>query len=269
VEAARKYAKSRNIGEIKSGCACVPRPDVPSKCYVPCSPEKMRATTERKLRELGLYPAGKSLTMPTYIMARNIQSEAGSGTGAEKLAMGEALIARARVSGKSFAEIAMWRGQYFGAQYGKNPAVATRKDPRWEDIVAAELVLAGETKDFTRGATHYFSPRGMDYGFSKGTLSKNARMTYDRWVDDFGLVWVGHVPGIDTRSQMLFREGQPTAAQRAAGVAALRSETPRDIYRAPTCVDRPFLASGGGVALAGLGALVLAVPAFFLLRRRA
>lgn len=186
VEAARALRKSRNMGSVKSGCTCSAiRPrgaGKPEKCFVPCAPERMRATTEANLRASGLYPPGKSLGMQTYIMARNIGSEAGSrATAAEKLVMGEALISRARASGLTFAQIAMFNGSRFGAQLGRNPAVATARDPFWEDIVAAELVLSGRSGNLGRGATHYFSPAAMDAIKKRRGRGRDCFELYDEW----------------------------------------------------------------------------------------
>jgi len=218
----------------------------------------MRATTEANLRRLGLYPSGKELSMDTYIMARNIATEvSGDGPGAELLAIGEVLINRAQLKGISFEKIGMWNSQYFAAQVGRNPAVATAKNPQWEDIVAAELVMAGESRGFTNGATAYFAPRAQDKD-PKGRFG-----TYDRWTG-WGWAWVGYVPGIDFESQMFFRELNLPAEQRffdemfSLGKQALMAKTtPRAVMMPVACampMDKTPIWLAAGVLALGAGA---------------
>lgn len=274
VEEARAHRKSRGMGAIRSGCSCnQPRPGKASKCIVPCSPESMRATTEAKLRSLGLFKPRQRLSMKSYIMARNIGSEAGSrATGAEKLVMGEALVHRARESGKSFAQIAMYNGTRFAAQMGRNPAVATARDPFWEDIVAAELVLSGRSGNLGRGATHYFSPAGMDAGFRSGKLSRDRLMLYDQWTKGGDLLtWVGYVPGININRQFLLKKQPKTAAGRAEsarmkplGRRALQVDMPPGIFDAPTCP--PISARRSVIGFTGALMAAVALPAFLILR---
>jgi hypothetical protein len=231
----------------------------------------MRRATEARLHALGLYPPGKRLGMQTYIMARNIGSEAGSrATGAEKLVMGEALINRSRESGKSFAEIALFNGNRFGAQLGRNPAVATARDPFWEDIVAAELVLAGKSGNLGRGATHYFSPAGMD-ALKRRTGGRNRFELYDLWTSGGDLMtWVGYVPGIDINRQFLLKRMPKTPAGRAhhelmrpLGRKALAAAMPAEIFQAPVCPDR-----GRSILIAGAVVAAVALPTYVFLRYR-
>lgn len=277
VDAARAFRKSRNMRSVKSGCRCTAiRPRAagkPQKCFVPCDPEAMRATTEANLRALGLYPAGKRLRMDIYIMARNIGSEAGSrATGAEKLVMGEALVHRARASNKTFAQIAMFNGNRFGAQLGRNPAVATARDPFWEDIVAAELVITGHSGNLGRGATHYFAPAAMDAQKRKRGAGRNRFELYDQWTSGRDLLtWVGYIPGVDINRQFLLRKMPKTAAGRAAharmrpiGRRALAATMPPEIFRAPTC--DPTRDRGKKVLVAGVVMLAVAAPSFIFLR---
>lgn len=275
VEQAQALRKSRKMGQIKSGCRCTVirnRPGKPDKCIVPCPPEQMRATTESNLHASGLYPPNKRLDLQTYIMARNIASEAGSrATGAEKLVLGEALIHRSRESGKSFAQIALFNGTRFGAQVGKNPAVATAQNPAFEDIVAAELVMSGESGNLGRGATHYFSPNGMDARKNKGIDSRGRFGLYDQWTSGGDLLtWVGYVPGINTDRQFLLKKLPKTAAGRAEharmrplGRQALANPTPDSVFNAPVCSR---FTGGSILGFAGILMVSAALPAFLISR---
>jgi hypothetical protein len=223
----------------------------------------MRAGAEANLHRLGLYPADKPLSMDAYIMARNISSEAGSGTGAEKLAIGEVLVNRARAKGISFEKIALWNGTHFAAQIGNNPAVATARDPYWEDFVAAELVLSGESRNLTKGATHYFSPRTQDNIYRKGKDAKDRFEVYRRWTG-WPAAWVGYVPGIDVERQMFFRvldlpseqaffdEMYPLGKQ-----ALLAKVTPSEVMAPIACampMDKTPIWLAAGVLALGAGA---------------
>jgi hypothetical protein len=271
VEAARAFAKSRSIGAIRSGCAATAsRPDSPAK-YVPCNPEVMRKRTEERLHALELFPRSKGLSMATYIMARNIASEVDSGApGVEHLVIGEALLNRAQTSGDPITKIAMWNGRYFAQQSGSNPAVATARDPNWEDIVAAEYVMAGMSGGVSRGATHYFGPRAQDrmhklwLACQKGDKAACERIGNRRYTKDAAEVirrwskwgrWVGHVPGIDIRSQMFFRDDRPSDAQTlAAALTAVRESSPAAVMKPPQCAEVPGVPASIALVL-GLGAL--------------
>lgn len=259
-----ELAKARGIGQIRSGC----RAD--SSGVVPCDPETMRADAERKLHQLGLFPHAKRLTMNVYAMARNIHSEGGRGSGAEKLVLGEALVNRARQKGTSLLGL-MSRSGRFARQKGCNPCVSSSQDPSWDDIVAAMLVLAGQSAGISRGATHYFSPRAQDSLFKSGRIRLSARQVYDSWTSGGDLLtWVGHIPGIDTHRQMFFRKEPKTLAGRArstsmrkAGSAALGMPTPAGILYAPQCETADDVSP---VLVVGLCALA-ASAVFFLVSR--
>lgn len=283
VEDARAFAKAKGIRSIRAGCTCSktrPEPGAAAKgkCWVPCTAEAMRAATERKLHSLGLYPAGKSLPLDVYIMARNIKSEAGSGTGAEKLAIGEALVNRARAKGQSLQRIALYNGRYFGAQWGSNPAVASRQDPHWEDIVAADLVIGGRSGNIARGATHYFGPRAQDAMARAGKDAKDRWGVVHKWHGyDYGSLkgwgrpvqWVGQIPGIDIERQMLFRSvSSVDPGIFEAAKAALRPRaTPSEILHASYCA--PGIAGiGKGTWLAAAGLVALGAGAYYFLRYR-
>lgn len=263
VEAAREDRRRLGI-RLNTGCS----PD--STGVVQCNPEAMRATTEAKLRSQGLLDPRGSLSMTAYAMARNIGSEAGDGaTGAEKLAMGETLVTRAREQGIGMLQL-MTRNGKFAKQRGSNPAVSSARDPKWEDLVAAKLVLAGKTDDMTRGATHYFAPKDQDALFRNGRVSKNRLMLYDNWTSGGDLLaWVGYVPGIDIERQFFFRRLPKTAEGRAQharmkpiGRRALTSPMPEGVLDADVCETAPLLAGRIGTTIMGL----VGLPALLFLR---
>lgn len=286
VASQKTIRKSQGIKTLETGC------DPNSSGLISCSPESMRALTEKKLHELGLYPRSKRLTMAVYAMARNIASEAGvSATPAEKLAIGEVLVTRSIVAGVSQLKL-MTRDGHFARQRGRNPAVSSAQDPNWEDIVAAEMVLTGKSGDVSRGATHYFDPKTQDSLFASGRVSNDRTAIYDSWSSGGDLLtWVGYTPGIDKERQFFFAPLPKTRAgraenlrMRAIGRQALLSPTPSSILAATDCSarERRLAASAGGIifaafqnqpdapssriAIAGTAMASMALPAFLILR---
>lgn len=179
---------------------------VGSSSVISCEPEVMRARTETRIKSLGLYPRDRRLTLDAYTIARNIKSEAGNDSIAEKVLIAQAAITRSRVEGKSISHsrLTMRNGRNYAKQSGTNPAVATSHDPTWEEIVIAEMALHGTFGDFGRGGTLYFSPNDM------GGKSKVLEI-YERWTHNWGntktgLAWVGPLPGVNPRHQFLLRK---------------------------------------------------------------
>jgi hypothetical protein len=236
----------------------------PERHLVDCLPDGMRAGAERKLRSLGL---SMPLSLDAYIMARNIKSEAGSGSLAEKVAIGEALVNRSRRDHKSLAQIAMRDGNWFAAQSGSNPAMSTRQDPGLVEIAIANLVLSGQTGGLARGATDYFSPKS--YSFADRMAIYEDRVG-SRDSSRTGLAWIGPVPGVDPWEQFFMvtvPKTSPTwATQAVAGRQVLAERGAAD---QPLAICTPS-GSGAGFALVGglalLAATLYAVPK---LRRRA
>ncbi len=179
---------------------------------VECEPQGMRSRTEAQVKKLGLRPASWKLSLDTYSIARNIRSEAGTGADAIpiKVVYAESALTRARGDKGSISALTMKDGKWYGKQSGSNPSVATSKDPTWDDIVIAELAQAGKFNDFSRGTTHYFSPRIMDAWHAKGK-GKNALQTFETWSHGWGStrdgwIWVGELPGIDHREHFLMKK---------------------------------------------------------------
>jgi hypothetical protein len=178
---------------------------------VNCDPESMRSRAEARIKALGLYPRNRTLSLDAYSIARNIRSEAGDGRAAIpiKVVYAEAALTRAALGDKTITQLTMRDGKHYGKQRGSNPSVSSRTDPNWEDIVIAEMAIAGAFHSFGRGTTHYFSPRIMDAWHAKGK-GKDALATFETWShgwssDREGLIWVGELPGIDHREHFLMR----------------------------------------------------------------
>lgn len=190
----------------------------------------MARRVSNQLQSVGLLPLGQELPLETYAVARNVASEAGTGTIAEKVAIAEAAYHRAREAGRPMLSFMLKDGKYFGRQRGRNPAVATSRDPKWEDIAIASLVAQGKTDNFARGATHYFSPRAMDALHRKGRVDVDRWGLYERWTKSYGLAWVGPIPGINPHRQFLMREVPQESPlwqqQYEAGLRALQEPPP-------------------------------------------
>lgn len=180
--------------------------------FIACAPESMRSRTEARIKALGLRPAGWSLPLDVYSIARNIRSEAGTGASniPIKVVYAEAALTRANSDKGSISALTMKDGKHYAKQSGSNPSVATSKDPTWDDIVIAELAMAGKLGNFSRGTTHYFSPRIMDVWHAKGK-GKDALATFETWSHGWnstrdGWIWVGELPGIDHREHFLMKK---------------------------------------------------------------
>lgn len=218
---------------------------------VSCDPDVMRARTEEQL--------GRPLSLDAYSVARNVASEAGEGTLAEKIAIAEAAVNRARADGISISRLVMKDGRRYAKQSGLNPRVASSQDPMLEDLVAAELALAGRTGRLARGATHYFAPRY--YG------ETSLRELFQRWASGWGsptmgLAWVGPIAGVRPRSQFFMRATTKSGASSAyqAGLeAALYGEAPPE----ELCQK-----SSAGTVVAFLGLAALGGAAWYLWKRR-
>ncbi len=101
----------------------------------------------------------------------------------------------------------MKNGTRYGRQRGRNPPVSTRLDPKFEDLVAAGLVVSGRTRHFSRGATHYFAPRIIDALHAQGRHKDTRFSLLRRWAQDWGMAWVGPLPGVNRNEQFFMRDG--------------------------------------------------------------
>lgn len=184
---------------------------------IPCRPEAMRADAEAKLRALGAWPSSKKLTLNTYALARNINSEFGSGTPEERVAVAFSSVNRAKRDHMSVAEHVVHKQNHlFGRQQGSTRPVSTAQDPTAADVLLAELILRGEISDITHGATHYFDRVAQDAAEAKGSASLNGVGVYRSWSSGGDqLTWVGHIPNVRPWRLLLMREmkGEPNRSQ--------------------------------------------------------
>lgn len=197
-----------------------------------------------------------------YTIARYMQSEVGSGTIEERVAVGEAAVNQARMRGyPGVDKLLVWNPGtnaanqgYYGPIHGPTGVstapysrwAATSKDPSPQTLALAQLVLSGKSGNFAQGATSQY---GMEY------ISNPPRLVNGH-ADD-GKFWVGPLPGVDPMRTFLFRQypkGALSAAEaealRARGLAAVAAGRVRP---SPDCVDGD---GSIGVKLSG-GAIVL------------
>jgi hypothetical protein len=190
------------IGNTKlaSGCA------VNSAGNVPCRPEDMRAAAQTRLAQLG-YP--RALSLETYTLARYMQGEVGGGTVEERVAVGEAAVNRARRENLPMGVLSLllfrqkeghpnrgWYGPIHGVGTGTSTApygrwATTSADPTVLTTLLADLVMSGESDNFSRGADDQDGP---EYWIPQGQTSLN---NYVKRLASEGKYWVGPLPGID------------------------------------------------------------------------
>lgn len=245
----------------KSGCA------VNDDGIVPCTPESLRANFESRVKSLGLYPRGRTLSLDAYSIARNIYSEAGSEPIPHKVAMAQAAINRAREDNISISKLVMRGGTNYAKQKGTNPRVASSQDPTWEELVIAELALSGAFEGYIKGAVLYFAPKYYS--------ATRKREIYDTWTDGwgnsrYGYGWIGPTPGIDHNSQFLMRRiprGDPHLKDAYdQGLAALAQTSRPAIADAPYCSTvEQYASSKWGAAGTALLTMFLGGSLTFLL----
>jgi hypothetical protein len=228
---------------------------------IACAPEKMRANAELQLKRLAPELFSGKLSLEAYTLARYMQSEVGSGTIEERVAVGEAAVNQAKQRpGKSILNVLLYNQGpghpnygFYGPIHGSdalcstliNPRTgglydctnkknvccapfkrwaSTRLDPTVLTLLLAELIMSGRSGNFARGAddqSDMFS-RGA-YPNPVGTLRDKAKS---------GTYWVGPLPGVNHQHTFLFRNYGvlPSSPQGAAllarGIAAVSSSTP-------------------------------------------
>jgi hypothetical protein len=202
----------RQGGKISSNCKTV-------NGNVQCAPELLRQQAEKVLQSTNFWPQGKKLTLETYTLARYMTSEVGNGTPEDRAAVGEAAVNRARIWKKSSVnDILLYRQSRSHPNYGfygpihdtdKGCAArgepelcapfgrwaATSKDPTLANLVLADLILTGQTRNFANGADDQV---GMEY-FKNPVAKLNSAAKR-------GSYWVGPLPGVDHWHTFLFRD---------------------------------------------------------------
>ena len=197
--------------KIASGCAT-------AGGNVQCDPGEMAAK------------AGVSL--PVYTLARYMTSEVGDGTVEEMVAVGEAAVNRAKLSGTTIVDRLLYRQPkghpnrgFYGPIHGPGGTAtapygrwaATSKDPSLLALKLAELVISGQSGNFSQGAD---DQNGPEY-FSNpiGSVLSNAAN---------GDYWVGPLPGVNHWRTLLYRnygKGHPDAkALLERGVWAMKTK---------------------------------------------
>lgn len=256
---------------IPSGCV------VNNQGNIPCAPSSMRASAEAWLTKNApqvLPMIGGALSQDVYTFARYMHSEVGSGTVAERVAVGEAGVNQGKASGRTITKMLMPSGYYgpihapdaYCASIGKPPMcapfsrwAATSRDPSIMSLLLAHLVVSGGSRNFANGAVTQWGPEAwIKDGQTRLTnFVKNIAATSKYY-------WVGPLPGIDPFHTFLVYKAtlieplKSAAIQR--GIAALT--LPRKPFVAPelpVCRDGFFTSdyglSGAEIALVALGSL--------------
>lgn len=234
---------------------------IPSGCSadgtgsVACAPETMRARAEAWLRDNVpdvLTLVGGTLHQDTYTFARYMHSEVGSGTIAERVAVGEAAVNQAKhragVLGNWRAKINTMlipNGKYgaihcpaaYCASLGKsadcncaNRWAATTRDPSVLSLALANLVVTGASDNFANGVMTQWGPEYLknSNGTRMGAGTTRARVeTFIRYAASSSggrYFWVGSVPGVDPWHTWLAGKkpiGWPEEALIQRGIEAL------------------------------------------------
>ena len=178
---------------INSGCATV-------NGNVTCRPEDMRAQAERVM--------GVPVSLEAYTLARYMQSEVGTGTIEERVAVGEAAVNRGRLE-KGLLQLLLYRQSsghanygWYGPIHGGSTATApygrwaaTSKDPTVGTMRLALLIMSGGSGNFNRGAD---DQNGLQYyNDPEGDVRKKAAAKS---------YWVGPLPGVDPWHTFLYRK---------------------------------------------------------------
>ena len=100
---------------------------------------------------------GMSVSLNEYALARNIQSERGSGSVEEWVVIGEVArneAQRRKISVSQLLLLNKYRIKAFGTlDHGR--WASTKQDPTVGQILVAKFILAGRTGNFAQGATSY------------------------------------------------------------------------------------------------------------------
>lgn len=209
---------------VFSGCA------LNAQGNIACAPETMRANAEAQLKRLAPNLFSGRLSIEAYTLARYMQSEVGSGTIEERVAVGEAAVNRAKLErlSRGVLSLLLYRQKSTSPNYGfygpiHGPSgvttapygrwASTRQDPTVLTLLLANLVATGQSGNFAQGAddqSDLFNRTA--YPDPVATL-KNAAAR--------GNYWVGPLVGVDHRRTFLMRKYgyAPTSPQGAALLA--------------------------------------------------
>ena len=213
----------------------------------------MRANAERQLQVRGLFDKG--LSLETYTLARYMQGEVGSGTVEERVAVGEAAKNRARREHTGILGLLLYRQPvghpnrgYYGPIHGVGTGTSTAPYGRWATtsqdpsvltLALADLVVSGDSRDFSKGADDQDGPEAW---ISQG---QTALDSYVRRLASQGKFWVGPLPGVD--HWRTFLQFTPDPISRGAlgsqlltrGLDALRLPARRPAWGSLPICDKP------------------------------
>lgn len=183
---------------IASGC----RPNANGD--IPCTPEAMRAVAEKRLRQVGAWPAKKVLPLTTYTLGRYIHSEVGSGTVEERVAVGEAAVNQARRRGQDVNGLLLFtqpsrRYGEINVESGINTGrwASTSRDPSPLSLLLADLILTGQSGNFALGAV---DQDGLEFQrFFPEPMNRHRQYAKS------GNYWVGPLAGVDHWRTTLFK----------------------------------------------------------------
>lgn len=235
---------------VSSGCSTV-------NGNVACSPESMRANAEAQI--------GEPLSLEAYTLARYMQSEVGSGTLEERVAVGEAAVNRSKKLPRGVLDLLLYRQGnpshpnygYYGPIHGEGGVTtapygrwaATSRDPTYLTIKLAKLVADGKSGNFARGAD---DQDGLEYTAAFPDPAAKVRFQANK-----GSYWIGLLPGVDHWRTFLWRDYgvRPTSPEGAAllaqGLAAVADRSrPQWSPDLPIC-SRFAGSAGAAVALVG------------------
>lgn len=193
---------------LSSGCGFV-------GADIACPPETMRANAERQLQASGFWPAGKALDLGTYTLARNIQSEVGSSTVEERVALGESTVNQGLRRGATTRSDAANKAALFaqpshlyglinnpsGGSAGTGRFTSTSADPTILTTLLADLVISGRSGNFSQGAD---DQDGLEF-HSSFAIPMNRVLQYALQYANSASYWVGPLPGVDHWRLSLFR----------------------------------------------------------------
>jgi hypothetical protein len=217
----------------------------PAPGFVPCNPEALRQSAEKKLKGWGI---ADSLSIDEYSLARNLASEYSKATAEMKVAVAEAAVNDSRRKGLSITQYVL-KNRHGIKLYGRQRQgreVGTALDPNVGDVRVAKFVLQGKSGNFARGATLYLDPSGM---------GDRLVPVLENWMRQN--VWVGHLPNVPLgRLFMLRHVGSKTAAKYQAinrqGLSDLRIQR---IVEAPPPCPTPGEEWGKIALIAGVSTL--------------
>lgn len=235
----------------------VPNPVIPSGCAVDqndgqihCSIESMRASAEARLRNITAWGGGP-LTQDVYSLARYGQSEVGTDSIEQTVAVIEAAINQAKRRKITPTALLATGGMYGPIQTATGAApyrrwASTSRDPTLHALLIAKFVVEGGSGDFTGGAE---DQDGLES--TRDFPSPAAKILYEARTSN--RYWVGLLPGVDHWVTTLWRRYPGVSPTSPLGVAliARANETFSNRTR-PNWKGLPVCAKGSTGAGRGL-----------------